>query len=403
MASQTEQVTSQLPGAAVLAAPGRAAAPQGARLLFIDNLRLVLICGVVVGHVAMVYAAIIPWDYRDPSTNLLTATLLSILTGIGNAWAMGFFFLIAGYFTPGSYDRKGGASFLRDRLLRLGIPLLLYGLLLNPLVLYIAGGLHGSYWSFYGDYLPQVGGWMGSGPVWFLEVLLLFSILYMAWHGMTRHRALCSEKPGKLPSTPAIAGFIIALGLLSFMVRLWWPGYSRPFNLPAGYFPQYISCYLLGLIAFRRNWFLALSPRMGKDWLRTALIALLVPILLAILFIGGTGAGGAQLDSLLGGFYWQAFVVALWEALMVVAVSIGLLVLFRQRWNHQGRLAKSLAATAYTVYLIHPLVVVGFTYAFHTVALYPLLKFVIAVFITLPLCFLIGLVICKIPFANRVL
>jgi glucans biosynthesis protein C len=110
-----------------------------------------------------------------------------------------------------------------------------------------------------------------------------------------------------------------------------------------------------------------------------------------------------QLDSLLGGFYWQAFVVVLWEALMVVAVSIGLLVLFRQRWNHQGRLAKSLAATAYTVYLIHPLVVVGFTYAFHTVALYPLLKFVIAVFITLPLCFLIGLVICKIPFANRVL
>jgi hypothetical protein len=58
MASQTEQVTSQLPGAAVLAAPGRAAAPQGARLLFIDNLRLVLICGVVVGHVAMVYAAL---------------------------------------------------------------------------------------------------------------------------------------------------------------------------------------------------------------------------------------------------------------------------------------------------------------------------------------------------------
>lgn len=33
---------------------------------------------------------------------------------------------------------------------------------------------------------------------------------------------------------------------------------------------------------------------------------------------------------------------------------------------------------------------VSFAYAFHVVALYPLLKFVIALLITLPLCFLIS-------------
>ncbi len=84
-------------------------------------------------------------------------------------------------------------------------------------------------------------------------------------------------------------------------------------------------------------------------------------------------------------------------------VCIGLLVLFRQRLNHQGRLAKNLAANVYTVYLIHPLVLVGFAYAFQTVALYPLLKFVISVLIALPLCFLLSNLIRKIPFANRVL
>jgi glucan biosynthesis protein C len=80
-----------------------------------------------------------------------------------------------------------------------------------------------------------------------------------------------------------------------------------------------------------------------------------------------------------------------------------LLVLFRQRWNRQGRLAKSLAANAYTVYLIHPLVLVSFAVAFQAVALYPLLKFAIAVLITLPLCFLVSSLIRKIPLANRVL
>ena len=57
----------------------------------------------------------------------------------------------------------------------------------------------------------------------------------------------------------------------------------------------------------------------------------------------------------------------------------------------------------YTVYLIHPIVLIGFAYAFHVVALYPLLKWAIAVLITIPLCFLISSGIRRIPLANRVL
>ncbi len=39
---------------------------------------------------------------------------------------MGCLFLISGYFTPGSYDRKGPKRFPKDRLLHLGIPLLVF-------------------------------------------------------------------------------------------------------------------------------------------------------------------------------------------------------------------------------------------------------------------------------------
>lgn len=42
-------------------------------------------------------------------------------------------------------------------------------------------------------------------------------------------------------------------------------------------------------------------------------------------------------------------------------------------------------------------------YAFHVVALYPLLKFGIAVLVTLTLCFLLSGVIRKIPLVNRAL
>ena len=406
MLSQTELTTSQLPGAAATAPPGLAVA-EGKRLLFVDNLRILLIFGVLVVHLNDTYGGLGAWEYHDPATNLLTGTVLSILSAFLMASGMGIFFLVAGYFTPGSYDRKGGASFVRDRLVRLGIPLLLYDLLLQPPVVYLAGGLPGSYWSFYGNFFLQMRGI--TGVVWFLAVLLLFDLLYAGWRGLSRHGRSASETPGAFPSSPAIAGFIFALGLVTFVVRIWWP-MSWEFpplpGLKIGYLPQYSSFYLLGLIASRRNWFFTLTPRMARNWS-------LITLLATLLFIGGLAAPSTVMQeakaatqtaglAVAGGLNWLAFGYALWEAFMVVGVSMGLLVLCRQRWNHQGRVARSLAPTVYTVYLIHAPVLIGFAYAFHVVALYPLLKWAIAGLITIPLCFLISGVIRKIPLVNRV-
>jgi len=107
-------------------------------------------------------------------------------------------------------------------------------------------------------------------------------------------------------------------------------------------------------------------------------------------------------DYLASGKQNQIIFVSPSTSTVVVGLGIGLLVLFRERLNHQGRLARSLAGSVYTVYLIHPVVLVGFAYAFHVVALYPLLKWAIAVLITIPLCFLLSLLIRKIPLVNRV-
>jgi glucan biosynthesis protein C len=91
---------------------------------------------------------------------------------------------------------------------------------------------------------------------------------------------------GKRPSTCAIYGFIFALGLVTFVFRIWFRALSRfqLLNQPLGFLPQYLSLFLLGLIAYRRNWFFALSARMGRDWLRDVLIAIVVLILGAVLF-----------------------------------------------------------------------------------------------------------------------
>jgi glucan biosynthesis protein C len=412
MASRTELTTSRLPGAAVTAPAEQAAAAQkGKRLLFVDNLRILLICGVLVQHLSDTYGASGSWMYRDPTTaDMFTSIFLSALNVIGMAAGMGFFFFLAGSFTPASYDRKGGAAFLRDRLIRLGLPWLVYSLLLQPLVSYIAHGLPGSFWSFYTTYGGRIYqlrvGSIASGPIWFVELLLFFSILYAAWRRFARVRPQAASGTGAVPGYRAIFGFILALGLGSFVVRIWWPQYYQPgpLNLPLGYLLQYVCFFILGIVAYRRNWLFTLTPRMGRDWSLIALLATLPFAGVVIPYVLGGGIAGRQPGiELAGGFHWLSLTWVLWESFVIVGVCIGLLVLFRQRWNHQGRLAKGLAASVYTVYLIHPVVLVGFAYAFHVVALYPLLKWAIAVLITLPLCFLISDLIRKIPLVNQAL
>ncbi|HEU0001715.1 MAG TPA: acyltransferase family protein [Ktedonobacteraceae bacterium] len=403
MASQTELTTSRLPGAAGTTPAGPAAlAQKSRRLLFVDNLRILLICGVVVQHLSVTYGAAGSWMYTDPATDQFASTFLSVYNLIPMAVGMGFFFLLAGYFTPTSYDRKGGAAFVRDRIIRLGIPWLVYSLLLEPLVIYIAHGLSGSFWSFYSVYLRRVDS-IAEGPIWFVELLLFFSILYVAWRWLTRSRLSAFNRTGAVPGPWAISGFILGLGLASFVVRIWWPQYEQPgpLNLPLGYLLQYACFFILGIVAYRSNWLFKLTSRMGRGWALIALLATLPFFGLVLPYLAITGRQ-AVID-MMGGWHWLSLVYALWESFVIVGVCIGLLVVFRQCLNHQGRLARSLVASAYTVYLIHPLVLVGFACAFNVVALYPLLKFGIAVLVTLPLCFLLSGVIRKIPLVNRVL
>jgi len=115
--------------------PPAAAAARAAgkvRFLYLDNLRMAVITFVVLMHTAIIYGAMGDWYYRETGeTGTLFSIIAALLGGIGTAFVMGLLFLIAGYFTPRSYDRKGAGHFLLDRLKRLGLPLLFYEVVIN--------------------------------------------------------------------------------------------------------------------------------------------------------------------------------------------------------------------------------------------------------------------------------
>ena len=92
---------------------------------------------VVAMHAAVTYSNFGSWYIMDPAPkDKLTLLLFGLGQSSLQAWFMGFLFLLAGYFVPPSFDRKGAGKFIADRAYRLGIPSAVYILVVHPFIVY---------------------------------------------------------------------------------------------------------------------------------------------------------------------------------------------------------------------------------------------------------------------------
>jgi hypothetical protein len=250
----------------------------------------------------------------------------------------------------------------------------------------------------------------GAGPLWFIEILLIFSVLYVLWRLLARPRPDKPAADTRFPGNGSIALLALLLGVAAFLIRIGLPlGWNFvPLNLQFPFFVQYIALFIVGLIAYRRNWLGGLPPivpsgglpdKQGRLWLG---IAVLLIFLFWPLLLGG-GAIGNGLDSFRGGWHWQALAYALWESFLCFSMCIGLIYVFRRYANRQGRLAGFLSRNAYTAYLIHEVVIIAVAYAVRGVVLYPLLKWGLVSLVAVPLCFVLSSLIRKLPYTDRVL
>jgi len=379
------------------------APPKAARLFFVDNIRVFLTILVILHHLVVIYAGTGSWLYNEGRQDMLTEGLGGWFCAVNQAYFMGLFLLISAYFVPGSYDRKGPWRFLKDRLVRLGIPLVVYAWVIRPLFLWAAYTLRGelseSLWQFYrARYFDYE--WIGGGPLWFIETLLIFSLVYALWRLVVGPRQALPPKASAFPSRGAIALFALLVGVVSFAIRQRFSvGYAyQRLNLQFPFFAQYIAMFIVGLIAYRRNWLLGLPEAEGKFWLRcTIVLILLFPVLA---FAGGIMESDEPFG---GGPHWQAFAYATWEQFLCVAMSITLIYLFRRYWDRQGQVAGWASRNAYTAYLIHEPVITSLAWLAAGVAMYPMLKIAVAAVVMVPLTFALSALIRKIPGTEKVL
>jgi glucan biosynthesis protein C len=364
------------------------------RLYYLDNLRVWLTILVLFFHAAITYGGGGGWYYKEVTGFTPTSAVLSLFTAVDQAFFMGLFFFLSAYFTPGSVERKGKGMFLRDRLIRLGIPLLVYLFLISPLMLYLLEDpMDVTLWSFY--QVRVLGLDWDVGPLWFAEALLIFAGLYLLTQRLLGTARTNSKR---FPSNRAIFLGAILLGLAIFAVRLVFPVGMTVLGLQLAYFPSYIFLFVLGIVAYNNEWLEQLTEKQVKFWFRLALVA--IPVQPVAMMMTGVLEGKIEF---VGGWNIQALVYAMWEPFVCFGICLYLLWRFRERRNEMGPFRTFLSDTAYTVYVIHPPVLVLVAVLLIPLSLPAFVKFLILGVVGTALCYVFGYVIRMLPYAKRVL
>jgi surface polysaccharide O-acyltransferase-like enzyme len=356
------------------------AAARAGRFFFFDNLRVVAMALVIMQHVGQVYGPtggvwILP-------TQAETAFILDPFFTVNRSFGMSLFFMIAGYFAVLSCDKKGPAPFLKDRALRLGIPLLGWAVFMALVQMFLmptpaTGYVLGIPWP------------LEVAHMWFVQHLLIFSAVYALARMLLPARPR-STAASRVPPAWAIVLFALGLTFVSAVVRIWYGmdewvyvlGFIKlqPFDLPRD-----LSLFIVGMLAARRDWIMRFPVRSGRIWLGVGVALAAAWYAFRIAFPSGVDAD----ERLVGGLF------TLWESFLCVGMCIGLTVLFRDLWNWQKPLTKKAAQAQYATYVFHIGVVLLFQWLAIPLLAPPLIKFLLVSLFAVPVSFLVGYAVRK--------
>lgn len=335
------------------------------RLYYIDNLKLLLIVLVVFHHACQPYSPFSSWAYVPSDSNEVLPWIWHF-ESTNAAFFMGLFFLISGFFIPGSFDKQGTKLFCKKKLIRLGIPLLLIGLAFTILT----GGLE-------------------IGHLWFLELLLVFDLLYVLV------RSVCKPVNKECDSKPTILGLLAVgsiMGAGSFLIRrispqnnwIWFLGFVR---IEPAHILQYAMMFVLGVMSYRFDWLEKMKNRVGliSFCIGTALV------------VGNYLRGDGE---------WNTFVsrwFGIYESLLCVFFSFGLLWLFREYGNRTDRFLGWMSGQLYGVFIFHLPVLLGIQFATDGFQIPVVLKFLIIGTLTMAISFAFTWLVRQIPAVRRVI
>ena len=329
--------------------------PPRERNLVIDWLRLLGICAVLVIHVGEVFNPWDEWHVSSPERSRLAGEVVVFFA----PWIMPLLMLLAGWSSWYALQRRSARRFAGERVLRLGLPLLLGVFVLVLPQVYLERRMRGQFDGSLVAFVPRFfegvypRGNLSWHHLWFLAHLLVYSLvalpLFRHWdsesgrHQLRRVAAWCAGPFGLL---------WLAAPLVLERHVLWWL-LSDSTALASDW-----ANHAILLVAYVYGYMLAAEPALAQDvdhqW-RSALV-FAVAMSAALWALAWRGALPNHLPQPYSAGYlafWSIYGVGAWAWL------VALLGLARRRTWTTSALFEWARARSYAWYLVHQLIVVA--------------------------------------------
>ena len=312
------------------------------RLNYLDTLKIVLTLLVVFHHAAEPYYPDSAWPYKPSNADEMMPWIWHFLS-VNAAFFMGLFFLIAGYFV--------------------GIPVVIVTTILT-----------------------LVTGQLEVGHLWYVETLLVFCLLY----ALVR-QIFPPIKANHDLSFAVLLVLALVMGIGGHLIRQvspqdHWIWVLGILHIEPAHFLQYVMMFATGVLAYRFQWLEKMRDGIGAA-------ALSVGVALAI--------GNYLRD----GGAWNDFVYrwfGIYESLLCVFLSFGLLWLFRKFINQTNAFQSWCAQQAYGAYIVHLFVLLAVQHATDGLLLPGIVKFFLIATIASILSFLLTYLLRLIPGVKNV-
>ncbi|MFO1259003.1 MAG: acyltransferase family protein [Gammaproteobacteria bacterium] len=384
-----------------------------------DHLRTTCILLVLLIHSILPYATI---TYHDPQ-NYVFSIWPVVETGLQtnfntfcviviDSFNMSLLFVIAGFFSSITINRIGVRSFIRNRLLRLGLPFLFLVTCYVPIgsyVGYIQSGQDCGYLCFWSTYYFQ-NHWH-SGTSWFLWLLFAFSgtyalLVYLKVKFIQKH----------FEAGEAWYYKVLMLGFVAYMLMMLEPHLFThlfgPFWLQPNRLLLYISLFIFG-VRLGNSWrYESLMFSLEARWVRLWWVWISVSVMIYALIyyiilyrldldqqsiqllqnLRGVSVNEKQLLNL--GFF---ILYNLVFPIVCILMIYGLMGIYLKYINFHSRIFKYLSDHAYGISLVHFPIVVWLQYVLTQYDYPNVVKIALVFVLTFLICFVLSVLIRKIP------
>jgi glucans biosynthesis protein C len=160
----------------------RADVPIKNRLYYLDWLRVITILAILCYH-ANRFFTLNDWSIKNAQRSMASTVFMEAF----NLWMMPLLFMISGAAIYFSLKSRSTNAYLKERVLRLLVPLVIIGIfVLGAFQVYLErlthGDFSGNFWQFYPHYFDGVYAFGGNFAfmgvhLWYLMLLFLFSLL----------------------------------------------------------------------------------------------------------------------------------------------------------------------------------------------------------------------------------